>query len=373
MIIRALLVLALLATGAKADGFPLPQLDLDTWKPLGYLCGLAESPPQIDGRLDDAAWAQVDWTADFVDITGDSALAPRYRTRAKLLWDSQYLYIGADLEEPHLWASLTERDAVIYHDNDFEVFIDPDGDTHDYYELEINALGTVWDLLLTAPYRDGGHAVDGWDIAGLKSAVHLDGTLNDPSDIDRGWNVELALPWRALEECAAHSSFPDDPYEVWRINFSRVQWTLDIEQSGYRKRVDAATGAPLAEDNWVWSPQGLVAMHYPELWGFVCFSQKQSRIGIGNIPRDSEWPCHPLSPLRLFYYAQRRFHAEHGYYCGGRGDLPSLTSGTAGWKDITWTTAGKRFLATQASGPDSPRWTIDETGRFLLDSPGMGY
>ena len=81
-----------------------------------------------------------------------------------MLWDDKYLYIGAAMVEPHVWATLTERDAVIYHDNDFEVFIDPDGDTHLYYEIEINALGTVWDLLLVRPYRDGGPAIDAWDV-----------------------------------------------------------------------------------------------------------------------------------------------------------------------------------------------------------------
>jgi len=367
MRLLALLLLLPFAGTAAADEFPLPQLDLDTWKPLGYLCGLAETPLQIDGRLDEPAWAAAEWTPDFVDITGDAARAPRYRTRAKLLWDGKYLYIGAELEEPNLWATLTERDAVIYHDNDFEVFIDPDGDTHDYYELEINALGTVWDLLLTAPYRDGGHAVDNWDIAGLKSAVHLDGTLNDPSDIDRGWSVELALPWSALEECAEHSSFPER-FEVWRINFSRVQWQLDAVAGSYRKCADAGTGAPLPEDNWVWSPQGLVAMHYPELWGYLRCGDG----GGGNLT-ERDFTRRPLPALRLLYYAQKRYYAEHGGYCSRGGDLPALTPGTAGWKDIGWATAGKRFLATQGSGVDGPLWTIDEAGRFRLDSPGMAY
>ena len=127
---------------------------------------------------------------------------PRHETHVRLLWDDQYLYVGANLVEPHLWATYTERDAVIYHENDFEVFLDPDGDCHDYAELEINALNTVWDLLLVKPYRDGGPALDGWDIKGLRTAVHLDGTLNDPRDTDRGWSVEIAIPWRALKECA---------------------------------------------------------------------------------------------------------------------------------------------------------------------------
>ena len=164
--------------------------------PRGYVCYRAHTPLEIDGKLDKPQWKAVPWTDDFVDIEGDKKPRPRFRTRAKMLWDDTYLYIGADLEDPHVWATLTEHDSVIYHDNDFEVFIDPDGDNHDYYELEINALNTEWDLRLVKPYRDGGPALNSWEIPGLKKAVHVDGTLNDPRDTDRGWSVELALPWK---------------------------------------------------------------------------------------------------------------------------------------------------------------------------------
>ena len=96
----------------------------------------------------------------------------------------------------------TKRDSVIFHDNDFEVFLDPDADTHDYFELEINAFGTEWDLFLERPYRDGVQADNDWDMAGLRSAVALDGTVNDPSDEDRGWSLEIAIPFAALAEQA---------------------------------------------------------------------------------------------------------------------------------------------------------------------------
>jgi len=89
------------------------------------------------------------------------------------------------LEEPHVWGTLTKPDTVICYDNDFEVFIDPDGDNHEYYEFEMDALNTVWDLLLKKPYRDGGPPVDGWNMERLKSAVHVAGTLNNPTDIVR--------------------------------------------------------------------------------------------------------------------------------------------------------------------------------------------
>ncbi len=74
-------------------------------------------------------------------------------------------------------------------------------------ELEMNALNTVWDLFLVNPYRDGRPAnIHAWDIQGLKSAVLVNGTLNDPKDKDKGWFVELAFPWAVLQEAAQPAS-----------------------------------------------------------------------------------------------------------------------------------------------------------------------
>ena len=184
-----------------------------------------------------------------------------------MLWDDQYFYIGASLEEPHVWGTLTQHDAVIFQDNDFEIFLDPDGDNHEYYELEINALNTEWDLFLKKPYRDGGPAVNEWEIPGLKTAVHVEGTLNDPRDKDKFWSVEFAIPWKALAEYAHRPSPPHDG-DQWRINFSRVEWQHELEGGKYRKVPNTK------EDNWVWSPQGVIDMHRPESWGIVQFSTK---------------------------------------------------------------------------------------------------
>ena len=117
-----------------------------------------------------------------------------------MLWDDQYWYIAAQMEEPDLWATIRERDAVIFRDNDFELFIDPSGTAHRYFEVEMNQLATVWDLFLAKPYREGGHADNSWNIDGLRIAVALDGTLNDPRDRDHGWTVELAIPWSAFAD-----------------------------------------------------------------------------------------------------------------------------------------------------------------------------
>ena len=100
----------------------------------------------IDGKLDDKGWTGVKWSKSFVDIEGNLKPDPFYDTKVKMTWDENYFYFGAFMEDPHVWATITERDAVVYKDNDFEIFLDPDGDTHNYYELEVNAFETEWDL-----------------------------------------------------------------------------------------------------------------------------------------------------------------------------------------------------------------------------------
>lgn len=249
-----------------ASGFlvvlPAVAADQDP-QPLRYACRRAPAPIQVDGRLDDPAWKKASWTSDFVDIEGSAKPRPRFRTRAKMLWDDEYFYVAAELAEPDVWGTLTAHDSVIFRDNDFEVFLNPSGDTLNYFEFEINALNTTWDLFLPKPYKKKGSADNSWEIPGLKSAVHVDGTINKPGDKDRGWTLELAFPWGAFASKAPVRR--PSAGESWRVNFSRVEWRVAVRDGRYEKIPG------LKEDNWVWSPQGLVDMHVPEHWGFVRF------------------------------------------------------------------------------------------------------
>ena len=200
-----------------------------------YICYRSAEPIVIDGKLDEKSWNKATWTEEFQDIEGHLKPKPLYTTKVKMLWDDEYFYIGAELEEPHIWATYTERESVIFHENDFEVFIDPDGDTHNYYEYEVNALGTEWDLLLLKPYRDGGQVLNAWNINGLKKAIHLYGTINKADDVDQKWTIELALPWKTLKEAAPGGQKPKDK-DQWRVNFSRVQWQLETKNGNYAKK-----------------------------------------------------------------------------------------------------------------------------------------
>jgi hypothetical protein len=324
---------------------PYPEIT-----PRGYVCYRAPGPITIDGKLE-AAWDAAPWSEDFVDIEGDVRPKPRFRTRMKMLWDDRHLYVAAQMEEPHVWGTLKEHDSVIFHDNDFEVFLDPDGDSHLYAELEMNALNTTWDLLLTKPYKDGGKAIDAWEIKGLKTAVHVDGTLNDPRDKDKGWSVEIAWPWKSLAELS-HARCPPRDGDQWRIDFSRVEWRHEVDRGRYRKVKDTK------EDNWVWSPQGVIDMHRPERWGVVQFSTAAP--GKARYRPDPSAATRHL--LHRVYYAQRDFRKARGRWAG------SLTELRLTGKEFTackLETTASRFEASAAAGKQ--RWRITSDALIRRD------
>lgn len=293
-----------------------PQEPLVPVQPRHYVCYRTSAPLNIDGKLNEADWGKAPWTEYFGDIEGSAKPEPRLKTRAKMLWDDNYLYVAAFLEEPHVWATLTERESVIFYDPDFEIFIDPDGDTHNYLEYEMNAFNTQWDLLITKPYRDDvvwNVAVDNWNYNGMKSGAFVDGTINNPCDTDSGWYVEVALPLDAISEVNTGGKRPGAGDQI-RINFSRVEWTMDIVNGRYVKRTRLIDGKekPLPEDNWVWSPQGVIAMHQPETWGFLQFSAKTAGSGTDIYLENPDYSI--MQALRKLYFREKAWFGKNGSY-----------------------------------------------------------
>ena len=262
-----------------------------TWPPeqrAHYTAYRAAELIAIDGHLDEPSWLAAPRSPRFRDMThGGPAV---HDTRAAVLWDDANLYVGFWIEEPFVEATLKNRDDPIYQNNDVEVFI-AGQDT--YYEFEINAYGTVYEVLFVwedAYERDAYDQEPGlarnapgaqpfygvglkdhprgprmgffqWDLPGMQSAVHIDGTLNDNSDRDRGWTVELAFPWSGMDLLTRGDgrAVPPNNGDTWGMDFSRF--------NQYRE-------APPAQDNtgWCWSPHGIMDSHIPEVFTQVTFS-----------------------------------------------------------------------------------------------------
>ena len=275
------------ASHPVSDTLNFPPCDIDEVP--HYTSYKISSPLQIDGKLDESVWLDAPRSDRFRDlITGERTI---HDTRAAVLWDDDFLYVGYWIEEPDLQATLTVQDAPIYTNNDVELFI---AGTDAYYEFEVNSFGTIYEVLFiweesyltkeynqmpefdleqagVRPFRGVGFKNHprgmrigywNWDLDGLQSAVFLDGTINDDSDRDRGWTVELALPWSEFEILSPDESInlPPQDKDVWRMDFSRF--------NQYKE-------APPATDSggWAWSPHGVWDSHVPECFTFIHFSE----------------------------------------------------------------------------------------------------
>ena len=106
--------------------------------PRNYKIPYADQPLVIDGKDTEPSWQNAPFSEDFIDIEGQKETAQN--TRLKMLWDQDFLYIYAKLEEKHIWATLKKRDTIIFYNNDFEVFISPSNSNHNYGEIEINEI-----------------------------------------------------------------------------------------------------------------------------------------------------------------------------------------------------------------------------------------
>ncbi len=276
-------------TAASVDSIPYPPCEED--KIPHYTAFRLDSEIVIDGRLDEPAWKLAPRSERFRDLV--SGAATIYSTHAAVLWDKDFLYVGYWIEEPNLQASLTQRDAPIYQDNDVELFVAGDDA---YYEFEINAYGTIYEVLFIweQAYRSGEYinmkefSLDNpgvryfngvgykdhpkgrrigfwnWDLSGLRSAVTIDGTINDSSDVDQGWYVELALPWSELSVLTMRSQLQTPPQDgdIWRMDFSRFNQYKGMISS------DDSGG-------WAWSPHGVWDSHVPECFTYIHFTAEK--------------------------------------------------------------------------------------------------
>lgn len=278
-----------------------------TTQPLSYTCPYAGRNAGIvcDGKANEPAWSAAPWSSAFQDIEGPELPAPAHITRVRMVWDDEAIYVAAELTEPDLWATLRNHDDIIFRDNDFEVFISGDPADAEYYEVEVNAFNTVFDLLLPRPYRDKGIADIPWNLTGLQTGVQLNGTINQPGDRDSGWTVEMKLPFRGLA-LRGNGKLPRAG-DRWRINFSRVEYDITTDGTSYRKAQDPVSGKDLPEHNWVWSPQGIIDMHFPERWGYLHFQKGNRPVQNQLTLTDSLEQC-----LWLASYAQRLNHRQNG-------------------------------------------------------------
>jgi hypothetical protein len=221
-----------------------------------------------------------------------------FETTTSLLWSENRLYVAFKAQEPQVEAELVERDSLIFLENDLELFIEG---KDCYYELEINALNTVYEVLFIwrdsfpdearfpaenfdvlapevftfggdydrtgASFWLGTHprgtrwAFKNFDMPGLETAVQINGSLNNPSVIDEGWSLEISIPWRSLGLLAGESEVPPKSGTTWRLFLGRFQ----------KKVVDGVEISPHPAS--ALRSHGVYDTHQPEEWSVIEFQE----------------------------------------------------------------------------------------------------
>lgn len=179
-----------------------------------YTVKRATTPINVDGALDDAAWSAA-MPGVALQFLWDDQTGAKQRTSVRMLWDAQALYVGYRADDADITAHFTERDDPTFLDDAVEIFINPAPSQEAlYYGFEMNARGVLYDYL----NYNGRTLFKRFDSTGVELAVMLEGSLNEPEDVDRGWTLEVAIPWENFERLSRR---PPEAGTVWKANLNR--------------------------------------------------------------------------------------------------------------------------------------------------------
>ncbi|MEO6785728.1 MAG: carbohydrate-binding family 9-like protein [Chthoniobacteraceae bacterium] len=167
--------------------------------------------------------------------------APKQGTEVRAAWSDDEWRLLFVAEDADPWATMIERDAPLYEEETVEVFLDPVGDLESYFEIEVNPLGTVLDLVFRKS-RSGYKGDRAWECEGLRTLVRKH---------SKGWSAELAIPFVSVTNSAPFAG------SRWRANFCRID----------RPSRDVR----LPRELTAWSPPLRASFHTPERFGIVEF------------------------------------------------------------------------------------------------------
>jgi len=210
-----------------------------------------EAKVMIDGVLDEQPWQKAARLTPFVS---NETLAPaRVSTEVRLWYDRMAIYLGWICEDGDIQATLTGRDQRFWEEEVAEFFVTPAG-LDRYFELQWNPLGGTFDAIIRNEVDSDGRSqrrAGDWSYtaATMTYAVRVDGSVQDSSDRDMRWTVEVRVPFVDLNVRTPGRG------EVWRGNFYRFNRDRGAEP-----------------EQLSWSPTIWPGFHQPIRFGYLRFS-----------------------------------------------------------------------------------------------------
>jgi hypothetical protein len=211
-------------TSAPPSGTTGAKVEKDF--PTVFECRWAEGPIRIDGKADEPAWKKAQVIDHFyLPWLGEKTRPARTATRARLLWDKDFVYFFADMEDADLYADVTEHDGMTWENDVFELFFKPAADRPGYYEFQVNAAGTVLDMYLPRRGAGGYRRFKNDGDFHVEAKVVLRGTLNNWTDRDSGWSVEGRIPWKDFHRTGGRPAVGAS----WKFALCRYDYSVDFE------------------------------------------------------------------------------------------------------------------------------------------------
>jgi hypothetical protein len=212
------------------------------------VCQYTDARIAVDGLMEDA-WQDAPLITDF-RIPGMPRELPFSPTEARMLWDDKAMYVFYKAWDKDIWGYLKDRDDMTCREDVLELFVKPHPEGEGYCNFEINVLKTVYDAYAPREKTPMGGRWQRWDCPGMRLATHIEGTLNDYSDEDSYWTLEVAIPFASFPWPDSGTPVPDTQ---WLFHLGRYDYSVYLEK-GVELTSCAALSAPNFHMSEQWRP-----------------------------------------------------------------------------------------------------------------------
>ncbi|MBA3706502.1 MAG: T9SS type A sorting domain-containing protein, partial [Bacteroidetes bacterium] len=154
----------------------------------------------------------------------------------KTSWDAANLYVLVDVKDQHLWS---DSPSPAWDDDGAELFIDPQNKNctdpcSGVYKLLFN-IGNK-----TLLEKGSATSWSAWNPTGVNYKIKVNGTLNNDSDTDQGYVIEIAVPWNQIGGQPAINT-------AWGIHFKLHD---DVNGGGAEVHEDLSGDDPNKPSTW---------------------------------------------------------------------------------------------------------------------------
>jgi len=187
-------------------------------------------PLTIDGIPSDSIWQQAKPIVLKENRSGNDVLDSQLQTQVMACYDDSTLYFVFICDDPDIWTSFTQRDEHLWEEEAIEVFIDVDDVPETYVEIEVSPANVLFDSYIVDPQNIDVPATARFNLPGIRTAVEINGTLNEREDKDQNWTVEIAIP---LKDLVNEKTKQVTSQTEIKINFYRLDENHGVDRMSY--------------------------------------------------------------------------------------------------------------------------------------------